>query len=155
MPSEPIPGKTPMRRPASGRRVAPGGPGRSATVHQWMQRTPLLLGLQQQALDSRRMGEELARALGSELAGAVQPGRFAEGCWTLSASSPAVAAKLKLHVPLLLRRLQKAGWALQRIQVRVVMAQGLGAPGRAEATVQPSTAPLAVRERLRALRGRF
>ena len=155
MATEPTPARTSARGPGPSRRAAGGGPGRSATLHQWMQRSPLLLSLQQQALDSRRMGEELARALGPDLAGGVQPGRFAEGTWTLSASSPAVAAKLKLHVPLLLRRLQQAGWVLARIQVRVVMPQGQGGAGRAGPVAQPSTAPADVRERLRALRERL
>ena len=146
-------GKTLGKGP--GRRTAAGSAVRSATLHQWMQRTPLLLSLQQQALDSRRMGEELMRALGPDLAGAVQPGRLAEGCWSLGASSSAVAAKLKLHVPLLLRRLRQAGWAVERIQVRVAQPQTQGGGVRAEAPAQPSAAPAAVRERLRALRERL
>ena len=152
MAHEPTPARTSARGPGPSRRAAGGDPGRSATLHQWMQRTPLLLSLQQQALDSRRMGEELAQALGPDLAAGVRPGRYAEGTWTLSASSPAVAAKLKLHAALLLRRLQQAGWPLARIQVRVVMPQGRGDAGRAEPMAQPSTAPAAVRDRLRALR---
>ena len=154
MANEPNSARTSARASGPARRAA-SAPARSATLHQWMQRTPLLLGLQKQALDSRRMGEELASALGPELASGVQPGRFAEGSWTLSASSPAVAAKLKLHLPLLLRRLQQAGWALVRIQVRVVMPQGRGGPGRAEPVPLPSAAPPSVRERLRALRERL
>ncbi len=152
MAHEPTPARTSARGPGPSRRAAGGDPGRSATLHQWMQRTPLLLSLQQQALDSRRMGEELAQALGPDLAAGVRPGRYAEGTWTLSASSPAVAAKLKLHAALLLRRLQQAGWPLARIQVRVVMPQGRDDAGRAEPMAQPSTAPAAVRDRLRALR---
>lgn len=151
----PVPAKPPAKPAGPSRRTAAGSAVRTATLHQWMQRSPLLLSLQQQALDSRRMGEELARALGPDMAGAVQPGRFADGCWTLGASSSAVAAKLKLYVPLLLRRLRQAGWAVDRIQVRVAAPQAQGGGVRAEAPAQASAAPAAVRERLRALRERM
>ena len=117
-----------------------------------MQRDARLLGLRQQALSSLRMGDELARALPAELAAAVLPGRCADGGWTLHASSPAVAAKLKLHVPLLLRRLQLAGWPLARIQVRVLAPRD--APAPAQQQPAGSRAPAAVRERLRELRER-
>lgn len=118
-----------------------------------MQRTPLLLLLRQQALDSRRMGAELPRVLGPELAAGVLPGRYAQDVWSLGASSPAVAAKLKLHIPGLLRRLQEAGWTIRGIQVRVTAPQRGQAP-RPEPAQEGSAAPAAVRERLRALRER-
>lgn len=134
-------------RPKRRRGMAAGG-APAASLHQWMQRTPTLLGLKQQALDSRRMGAELSRLLGATLAGAVLPGRFADATWTLHASSPAVAAKLKLHVPMLLLRLQGAGWPLARIQVRVLMPQGAGG-GAAPPAARPqaSAAPPEVRDR--------
>ncbi len=138
--------------PRSGaRRPAAGGARGSATLRQWLQRTPSLLGLQEQALGSRRMGQLLGAALPGELAAAVLPGRYVDGAWTLNASSPAVAAKLKLYLPLLLRRLQQEGWPLTRIQVRVLMPQASQA---ASAPVRHEPAPAAVRERLRAMRER-
>lgn len=117
-----------------------------------MQRDARMLGLRQQALSSLRMGDELARALPPELAAAVLPGRWADGSWTLHASSPAVAAKLKLHAPLLLRRLQLAGWPLERIQVRVIAPRD--APAVAPPPAAASRAPAQVRDRLRELRER-
>ncbi len=136
-------------RPASARRSTSAAA--AASLQQWMQRSPQLLGLRQQVRDSLRMAEELRQALPAELASAVLAGRCADGGWTLHASSPAVAAKLKLFVPLLLRRLQTAGWPLQRIQVRVLMARAAAAAPDAPAT---RPAPPEVRERLRALRRR-
>lgn len=117
-----------------------------------MQRDARMLGLRQQALSSLRMGDELARALPAELAAAVLPGRCSDGSWTLHASSPAVAAKLKLHAPALLRRLQLAGWPLARIQVRVLAPRDAPAPPQQQPA--GSRAPAAVRERLRELRER-
>lgn len=141
----------PPARPARPlrRRPAPAGTSArsSATLHQWMQRTPTLQGLQQQALGSRRMGEQLAQLLPRELAAAVLPGRYAEGAWTLNASSSAVAAKLKLFVPLLLRRLQQEGWPLTRIQVRVLMPASAPTAGGPQAAQVP--APPQVQRRLR------
>ncbi len=119
-----------------------------------MQRDARMLGLRQQALSSLRMGDELARALPSELAAAVLPGRWADGSWTLHASSPAVAAKLKLHAPLLLRRLQLAGWPLARIQVRVIAPRDASAAAPAQPQPAASRAPAGVRERLREMRER-
>ena len=156
VPSRPAGAAPDAAEAARPKRRRAGGGAPAASLHQWMQRTPALLGLKQQALDSRRMGEELARLLGSTLAGGVLAGRFADATWTLHASSPAVAAKLKLHVPMLLLRLQSAGWPLARIQVRVLVAQGGGARPAAPAAPPPSAsaAPPAVRERLRSMRAR-
>ena len=139
---------SPPPRPAR-RRQAPAGVAarNSATLRQWMQRTPTLQGLREQARNSRDMAGLLAQALPPELAAAVLPGRYADGSWTLNASSSAVAAKLKLFVPLLLRRLQKEGWVLTRIQVRVLMPAAAPAGAPVPATHAP--APAGVRQRLR------
>ena len=142
-PPDAPPSRAARRKPTASAAGARG----SATLHQWMQRTPTLLGLQEQALGSRRMGEQLAQLLPGELAGAVLPGRYAEGTWTLHASSSAVAAKLKLFVPLVLRRLQQQGWTLTRIQVRVMM-PAPARPGVAPAAAS-APAPAQVRQRLR------
>ncbi len=124
-----------------------------AMLPQWMQRTPTLMTLKEQALTSQKMWATLQGALPLELAVAVRPGRWAEGVWNLTASSPAVAAKLKLYGPLLLRQLQQAQWPLKRILVRVQEPGSpvQGHPLRAEATA-PSQVPAWVQARLRALR---
>jgi hypothetical protein len=131
----------------------PRAAGARADLQQWMQRTPTLVQLRQQALDSQRMWQTLLGGLPPALAGAVQPGRCAQTDWSLSVSSPAVAAKLKLFLPLLLRRLQQEGWPVQRIAVRVRDPQALPAPP-APPPPASSRAPAAVRARLRELRAK-
>ena len=124
-----------------------------AMLPQWMQRTPTLMMLKEQALTSQTMWATLQDALPLELTAAVRPGRWADGVWNLTASSPAVAAKLKLYGPLLLRQLQQAQWPLKRIMVRVQepVSPPMGRPLHVEAP-RPSRAPASVRARLRALR---
>ena len=53
------------------------------------------------------------------LLGGVQPGRWQEGVWSLTARSSAVAAKLSQFKPTLLRHLQERGFALRDIRIRV------------------------------------
>ncbi len=126
-----------------------------AMLPQWMQRTQTLMALKEQALTSQKMWAALRTALPSELVEAVRPGKWAEGTWHLTASSSAVAAKLKLYRPLLLRHLQQAQWPVQRIAVRVNEPASPQAPSRAlDPTVTTSQAPAAVRARLRELRAR-
>ena len=126
-----------------------------AMLPQWMQRTQTLVILKEQALTSQKMWAALRPMLPPELVGAVRPGKWAEGVWHLTASSPAVAAKLKLYRPLLLRHLQQAQWPVQRIMVRV---HEPGTPRTSSPVLVPavttSQAPAAVRARLRALRAR-
>ena len=126
-----------------------------AMLPQWMQRTQTLMTLKEQALTSQKMWAALRTTLPPELVEAVRPGKWAEGMWHLTASSPAVAAKLKLYRPLLLRHLQQARWPVQRIMVRVHEPDTPQTPSRAhDHTVTASQAPAAVRARLRELRAR-
>jgi Protein of unknown function (DUF721). len=123
-----------------------------AMLPQWMLRTPTLMALKEQALTSQQMWLTLQGSLPPELVAAVRPGRWVDGVWNLTASSPAVAAKLKLYGPLLLRQLQQAQWPLKRIQVRV---HEPGSPQvgslQGGQTVTSSRAPATVRARLREL----
>lgn len=123
------------------------------TLVQAIARRPgVLQALRQQALDSARMWEQAAAGLPPALAGAVRPGRCADGVWTLVSSSPAVAAKLRLYAPLLLRRLRDGGWALQSIAVKVQPASEVATMA---AEAEPArAAPPGVRARLAELRRR-
>ena len=136
--------------------VTPGPTGTSmAALPLWMQRTQILVSLKEQALTSNQMWAMLQTTLPAELASAVQPGKWVDGVWALTASSPAVAAKLKLYGPLLLRQLQKAGWPLVRIAVRVKEpGRDLGSTTPAPRIATGSPAPADVRARLRELRRR-
>ncbi len=98
------------------------------------------------------MWSELEPLLPPALASAVRPGACSEGSWVLQVSSPAVAAKLKLHLPLLQRRLQTAGWPALRIQLRVQAPVRCAPAAPQQPRVGP--APPEVRARLRALRAR-
>jgi len=144
-------GPTQFRKPRRRHAASPAA-ATMAMLPQWMQRTPTLMTLKEQARTSQQMWATLQGSLPLELAAAVRPGRWAEGVWNLTASSPAVAAKLKLYGPLLLRQLQQAQWPLKRIMVRVQEpgSPPVGSPVRAEAAA-PSRAPASVRARLRAL----
>ena len=123
-----------------------------ASLQQWLVRNTTLNALRRQVQTVEAMWRELTPALPPALAAAVRPGPCTDGVWVLRVSSSAVAAKLRLQLPLLLNRMQAGGWALQRIALRVQAplppAPQALAPGR----VRP--APSAVQERLRALRAR-
>jgi|MLJW01.1.fsa_nt_gi hypothetical protein len=123
-----------------------------ASLQQWMARNPALNALRKQVLTVDSMWRELSPLLPPALAAAVRPGPCADGVWVLRASSPAVAAKLRLQLPLLLNRLQAGGWPLQRIALRVQMPDPAPPPAPAPGRVQP--APAAVRDKLRELRAR-
>lgn len=127
-----------------------------AMLPQWMQRSQTLMALKEQALTSQKMWVLLRTTLPSELVEAVRPGKWAEGAWHLTASSPAVAAKLKLYGPLLLRLLQQAQWPVLRIVVRVHEPGTAQVPSHANTQTETvSCASTAVRERLRALRAQY
>lgn len=139
--------RTPLRNPSA---------NTMAMLPQWIQRTQTLVTLKEQALTSQKMWAHLRTTLPAELADAVRPGKWAEGVWHLTASSPAVAAKLKLYGPMLLRQLQQAQWPLQRIMVRVHEPRSLQTTNQTRAdVVAPSQASASVRERLRLLRTRY
>ncbi len=118
-----------------------------------MQHSEALHALRGRATDSRTMWNTLRAVVPAALASGIQPGSLDGEAWTLCASSSAVAAKLKLVLPLLLRRLRQDGWPIQRIAIRVATpapTPTLTPPTR----VLASRAPDAVRERLRELRRR-
>ena len=117
-----------------------------------MARNATLNALRKQVATADAMWRELSPLLPPALAAAVRPGPCADGVWVLRASSPAVAAKLRLQLPLLLNRMQAGGWPLQRIALRVQAPLPPAPPTLVAGRVQP--APLAVREQLRALRAR-
>ena len=98
------------------------------------------------------MWAELVPLLPPALAAAVRPGPCDAGSWVLRASSPAVAAKLKLHLPMLQRRLQAAGWPPLRVQLKVQQPERAVPQPPLPISIGP--APPDVRERLRALRAR-
>ncbi len=142
-----------MRARTTSRFAKPAPPAGRASLQQWVQRSEPLRALRGRAADSRAMWDALGAVVPPALASGVHPGSLDGDAWTLSASSSAVAAKLKLVLPLLLRRLRQEGWAVQRIAIRVtppLPAQATPAPTR----VLASRAPDAVRERLRELRRR-
>ncbi len=144
----------PLRKPRRSVLQTPIGPSMAA-LPLWMQRTQILVTLKEQALTSKQMWAMTGASLPAELASAVQPGKCVDGVWALTASSPAVAAKLKLYAPLLLRQLHKAGWPLARIAVRVKEpTRDLGDTTPANRIPAGSPAPADVRARLRELRAR-
>ncbi len=138
--------------PAIKLRPVPARHAARASLQQWLARNPTLNALRRQVLTVDAMWRELSPLLPPALAAAVRPGPCSDGVWVLHVSSPAVAAKLRLQLPLLLNRVQAGGWTLQRIALRVQMPEVAPAPAPAPGRVQP--APAAVRDRLRELRAR-
>ena len=136
----------------------PAPSARMADLPSWMARTPSLQALKRQAADASQMWRSAAAALPAALVAGVTPGVCTDGSWTLVASSPAVAAKLKLFAPLLQRQLLKQGWPVQKIVVRVLPGAASGPRRAAAAATTPTPPSLAtdqVRQRLRELRARW
>ncbi|MGC8806110.1 MAG: DciA family protein [Thiomonas sp.] len=116
----------------------------------WAQVTLPLAALRDAALLSRRMWEVAQRVLPAALLGGVQPGRWQEGVWSLTASSSAVAAKLSQFKPTLLRDLQAGGFAVRDIRIRVQPREQRRAAAPQPPSQEPSC-PSSVQARLRAL----
>ena len=142
-----------MRARTTSRFAKQAPPSGRATLQQWLQRSEPLRALRGRAADSGAMWSALVTLVPPALASGVRAGSLDGDAWTLNASSSAVAAKLKLVLPLLLRRLRQEGWPVQRIVIRVA--------GPARETMPPipprvlaSRAPESVRRRLRELRQR-
>lgn len=126
--------------------------GRSASLAVWAGRTDALQGLRDAAEQSQRLWRDAAAMLPPTLRGAVQPGRFEDGVWTLTAASSAVAAKLKQFQPQLLRELPARGHALRDLRIRVRPA---AAPPAQPRPVLATPCPHAARQKLAALRRRW
>ena len=134
-------------RPSSATSSLQKGTG---SLSAWAQITLPIAALRDAALLSRRMWDAAQQVLPAALLSGVQPGRWQEGVWSLTASSSAVAAKLSQFKPTLLRELQAGGFAVRDIRIRVqpreerlAVAPQLQSPG-------PSC-PSTVQARLRAL----
>ncbi|WP_449369559.1 DciA family protein [Thiomonas sp.] len=134
------------RSPSSAALLQQGARSLSA----WAQLTPPIAVLRDAALQSRRMWDAAQQTLPAALAGGVQPGRWHEGIWSLTASSSAVAAKLSQFKPTLLRHLQESGFALRDIRIRV-QPRGERQVQAAPLPTQPPSCPDAVKARLRQL----
>ncbi|MGC8507002.1 MAG: DciA family protein [Thiomonas sp.] len=117
----------------------------------WAQVTLPLAALRDAALLSRRMWQVAQRVLPAALLGGVQPGRWQEGVWSLTASSSAVAAKLSQFKPTLLRDLQAGGFAVRDIRIRVQPREERRAAAAPQSPSQEPSCPSSVQARLRAL----
>lgn len=128
--------------------------GAAGSLSAWARVTLPLAALRDAALLSRRMWEQVLPLLPAALACGVQPGRWQDEVWSLTASSSAVAAKLSQLKPLLLRRLQLEGFAVRDIRIRV---QPQESRSQAPIVAGPaeSACPPAVLARFQALRKRL
>lgn len=118
----------------------------------WAQITQPIATLRDAALLSRQMWDACSALLPAPLRTGVQPGRWHDGVWSLTASSSAVAAKLSQFKPLLLQHLQQHGFALRDIRIRV-QPRAVAAPPVPPA-VAATPCPQPVAARLRALLAR-
>jgi hypothetical protein len=125
----------------------------AARLSAWAQITPPIATLRDAALLSRQMWCTCTALLPAALQTGVQPGRWHDGVWSLTASSSAVAAKLSQFKPLLLQHLQQHGFALRDIRIRVQPRAVVTAPPPA-GTAPATACPQAVAARLRALLAR-
>jgi hypothetical protein len=125
----------------------------AGSLSAWAQVTQPIAALRDAALLSRRMWDAAQHVLPAALLGGVQPGRWQEGVWSLTASSSAVAAKLSQFKPTLLRDLQASGFALRDIRIRVQPREERRAPAPPIQSQGPSC-PSTVQARLRALLAR-
>lgn len=139
----------PAKRPA----VAPSLQKGAKSLSAWAQVTLPIAALRDAALLSRQMWNAAQPMLPPALLGGVQPGRWQEGVWSLTARSSAVAAKLSQFKPTLLRHLQERGFALRDIRIRV-QPQGERCAPSAQPQPQGPNCPSAVKDRLRALLSR-
>lgn len=78
-----------------------------------------LLRLQQRLADAHAHMEAIRLLLPSGLANFVKPGPVEDSGWTLFATGPAVAAKLRQMQPLLEAALRQQGFQVSSIKVRV------------------------------------
>ena len=125
----------------------------SGSVSAWARATPSLAPLRDAAAVSAQMWHGVATLLPPALRGGVQPGRWQDAVWSLTASSSAVAAKLSQFKPTLLLRLQEQGFAVRDVRIRV-QPQAERTGRATPAVLQTAPCPAAVRARLQALRTR-
>lgn len=84
-----------------------------------LERCEPLLRLQQRLAAAHRRMEAVRPLLPPGLAAFVKPGQVEDDHWTLLASGPAVAAKLRQLQPLLETALRQAGCESSSIKIRV------------------------------------
>lgn len=126
--------------------------GRSASLAAWASQVQALRGLRDAAERSLALWRDATAILPPTLRSGVQPGRWDDGVWTLTAASSAVAAKLKQLRPQLLRELGARGHPLCEVRIRVHPAAPPPPPPQ---PLLATPCPEAARQRLAALRRRW
>ncbi len=92
----------------------------SVPIRQALGESEPLVRLAQRLRDSQARLAALNPALPATLAAQVQAGPLDDERWTLLATNPAVAAKLRQLLPLLTQTLTEQGWPARTLKVKVL-----------------------------------
>jgi hypothetical protein len=97
----------------------PFGPPRPQPVSDVLNRTDAFAALRAGVQQIAALEGDLAQLLPDYLAKSVEPGFIKDGVLTLFAAHNALAARLRHLEPTLLTDLQRRGWAVQTLKIRV------------------------------------
>ncbi|WP_179404916.1 DUF721 domain-containing protein [Burkholderia guangdongensis] len=121
-------------------RHAPSGPSRPQAASDVLKRTDAFAALRAGVEQVAALQRDLATLLPDYLANHVEPGFIKDGTLTLFAAHNALAARLRQVEPRLLADLQRRGWPLTTLKVRVRPQDAPEPPRAKEARMTPAGA---------------